>query len=99
MIGLIEGQLYDLTPLVVTNAEFTLGINEKGNVEAYIGEKRIDYGVFYRSFNKSVDIHPKTGEITINYPGKARIRGIFGDFHRDIEIGVTASHSDTSPSA
>jgi len=99
MIGLIEGQLYELTPLVVTNADFSIVRNEKGNIEAYIGEKRIDYGVFYRSFNKSVDIHPKTGQITENYPGKATIRGIFGDFHRDIEIGVIASHPDTDSPA
>lgn len=91
MIVLIEGQLYQAEPLVTTDTDFSIGMDTNGKVNAYIGEKRIDYGVFWRSFNKCLDIDPKTGETSVNGPGKAKIRGIFGDFHRDIELTVNAS--------
>ncbi len=88
MIALIEGQLYDLAPLTITNGEFSIGMNDKGDIEAYIGEKRIDYGVLFFSMNKCVDIEAKTGKTTVNYSGKAKIRGIFGSFMREIEVQI-----------
>lgn len=91
MIGVIEGQVYELAPLTVTNADFSIRIDTDMVAKAYIGESRIEYGVIWFSFGKSCDINAKTGQITVNESGKATIRGIFGDFHHDLELTVTAS--------
>jgi hypothetical protein len=93
VIALIEGQLYDMVPLVTTDTEFRIELGTDAHMKAYIGEKRIDYGVIWVSFNKSVDIHPKTGEIRINTPGFAKIRGIFGSFHHDFDLNITTDQS------
>ena len=66
MLGLIHGQLYEMTPLVITNGEYHIELDTDGYMKAYIGEKRVEYGVLWFSFNKSVNIDAKTGKLTIN---------------------------------
>lgn len=91
MIGLVDGILFDMVPLVITEGDFNLGMDTNGTVKAYFGNTPIDYGVKYYSLNNVMDIHIKTGETEINHTGIAKIRGVFGDFHRDIELTVNAS--------
>lgn len=91
MIALIDGQLYEMSPLTRVGGDFSLRLDKEGDMEAYIGETRIEYGVFFRSFNKCLEIHPITGKITVNYPGVATIRGIFNNTHVDMKVRGNAS--------
>ncbi len=89
MIALIEGQVYEMFPLTTVGGDFRVEVDTDMQAKAYIGENRIDYGVIWHSFGKSVDIHAKTGKITVNQPGHTKIRGIFGNFHHDFDIQIS----------
>ena len=99
MLGLIHGQLYEMTPLVTTDTEYRIELDTDGYMKAYIGEKRVEYGVLWFSFNKSVDIDAKTGKLTKNGGGYAKIRAIFGSKSQDFDLNISIQDDPTTPDA
>lgn len=87
MMMLLNNEFYAVIPMPAPEGDFEIRYNkDKNRLEAYKGGKRIDIGVIWHSFNKSITIHAKTGEIKRNTPGIAKIRANFGNFHQDFEI-------------
>lgn len=90
MLSLLDGQFYHLTPVPnpVGSAHVRLNPTES-RLEAYIGNKRVHYGPIYMKMTSNVEINAKTGEFKVKYPGLARFRVIFGDYHLDFDLDVT----------